>query len=329
MARLIDPERRALLVSAAYSVAALAVPAWTTVGSARLGARSQAADSTRVGRAEAASAAAMIRVFSDNDTALGGGYARKALASYLSTTIVPWLRTDTSPRLRRELLTTAARLSYLCGFMCFDDEVHGSAQHYYLTSLRLGAEGGDPYGYAIALRALSVQAHHLGHHLQALDLAEAGVRTASTRIPPHSSAFLLGQLAVAHAAVGNRATPRRRWTPRTGTSPDPATPPLRWAPTTRHRWHTSTRLSRCVSAIARPPREHWCPHSGAVPTGNAAPVPSPSHSWQSSSSPKDDSSKRARPGRTFSTTTRLCAHDEPTARWHRCVHTHTRIGETR
>lgn len=204
VARLTDPERRALLVGATYSVASLVVPVWTTVGSARLGAPSQTANDIRVGRAEAAAATAMIRVFSDSDAALGGGYARQALAGYLSTTIAPWLHANTSPGLRRELLTTAARLSYLCGFMCFDDELHGSAQHYYLTSLRLAAEGGDAYGYAIALRALSVQAHHLGHHPQALDLAEASVRTASTRTPPHSSAFLLGQLAVAHAAVGNR-----------------------------------------------------------------------------------------------------------------------------
>ncbi|GLZ30095.1 hypothetical protein Lesp02_22850 [Lentzea sp. NBRC 105346] len=202
--RLADAGRRALLKGTTYTVAALAVPTWAAVSSSRLGGAGQAAgDGTPVGRAEAESAAAMIRVFSDSDTALGGGYARQALAGYLSTTIAPWLRADTAPAVHRELLTTAARLSYLCGFMCFDDELHGSAQQYYLTSLRLAAEGGDGYGYAIALRALSVQAHHLGHHPQALDLAESSVRTASAA-PAHSRAFLLGQLAVAQAAVGNR-----------------------------------------------------------------------------------------------------------------------------
>ncbi|GAA3690665.1 hypothetical protein GCM10022267_91330 [Lentzea roselyniae] len=62
VARLIDPQRRALLVGATYSVAALAVPAWVTVGSARLGTPGQAACGAPVGRASAASAAAMIRV---------------------------------------------------------------------------------------------------------------------------------------------------------------------------------------------------------------------------------------------------------------------------
>jgi tetratricopeptide (TPR) repeat protein len=99
---------------------------------------------------------------------------------------------------------TAARLTYLCGFTHYDDELHGTAQHYYLTTLRLAAEAGDATGYAVTLRALSGQARILGHHRQAVQLAEAGVRAVPGNAGSQTSAFLFGQLAVAHAANGSR-----------------------------------------------------------------------------------------------------------------------------
>ncbi len=184
-----------------YRTAALAVPAWPDISFRREDRHATSDVSTRI---DVRSAAAMLGVFSDADMMFGGGHARHALAGYLRTTTVPWLAGDGRPAERRELLTTAARLSYLCGFMCFDDELHGLAQHYYLASLRLAAEGGDPIGYALTLRALSVQARSLGHHRRAVDLAETAVRTATSRATPRVRAFLLGQLAVAHAADGNR-----------------------------------------------------------------------------------------------------------------------------
>jgi tetratricopeptide (TPR) repeat protein len=184
-------------------MAMLAVPAWSDATPPTLNRRPQDRTMAKATRADVRSAAAMLRLFSDVDMTFGGGHARNALTSYLRSTIAPWLAGDASPALRRELLTTAARLAYLCGFMCFDDEIHGTAQHYYLASLRLSTEGGDVLGYALTLRALSVQARLLGHHQPAVDLAEAAMRTASNRVPPRVRAFMLGQLAVAHAAAGN------------------------------------------------------------------------------------------------------------------------------
>lgn len=187
-----------------YSTASLSVPTWPAVTPLRVGTRPAARPATKVERADVKSAAMMLRLFSNADMTFGGGHARRALAGYLRSTITPWLRIDASPVVRRELLTTASRLSYLCGFMCFDDQLHGAAQRHYLTSLRLAAEGGHAIGYAAALRGLSVQAHLLGHHAQAVDLAEAAVQAASNRVATGPHAFLLGQLAVAHAAAGNR-----------------------------------------------------------------------------------------------------------------------------
>jgi hypothetical protein len=159
---------------------------------------------TRVSHAEVASAEAMLRMFSELDACAGGGRVRDALTRYLRVTVTPWLLTDASPAVHKRLLVVAAELTYLCGFVHFDDEMYGAAQRYYLTSMRIAAEVGEPVGYALALRGLSVLAAHLGHHAEAADLADAAARAAVGRVPAKTRAFLLGQLAVTQAARGDR-----------------------------------------------------------------------------------------------------------------------------
>lgn len=187
-----------------YRLVELTVPGWAELNGTRLGRSWIPESAEKVERWQLRSAAGMVGLFSDTDFAFGGGHARLALADYLAATIAPWLRAAATPAVRRELLTTASRLTYLCGFMHFDDELHGAAQHYYLTNLRLAAEAGDPTGYAVTLRALSGQARLLGHRREAVHLAEAAVRAASGTAGWQTSAFLFGQLAVAHAADGDR-----------------------------------------------------------------------------------------------------------------------------
>ncbi|MFG2616288.1 transcriptional regulator [Streptomyces sp. NPDC048507] len=133
----------------------------------------------------------------------GSGQVRPALTAYLSTTIAPWLRAEAPPAVRHRLLGSAARLAYTAGFLCFDGNEQGRAQAYYRGALRLGREAGDPGCYAPVLRAMSVQAHHLGHHGQAWELARAAAREAP-RLPAVQAAFVTGQLAVAEAARGDR-----------------------------------------------------------------------------------------------------------------------------
>lgn len=158
----------------------------------------------RVGRAETEAAAAMLRLFSNADNAFGGGHVRPALLAYLRSAVVPWLRATASPGVRRDLLAAASKLTYLGGFTCSDDELHGTAQRYYLIGLRFAAESGDTIGYAVSLRALSVQAYVLGHGQQAAALAESAVLTAAASVPGQTRAFLLGQLAVTDAVTGDR-----------------------------------------------------------------------------------------------------------------------------
>jgi tetratricopeptide (TPR) repeat protein len=192
--------RRQVLAGATYSLAALTVPDWAHAALA--GTENAARTSPeRTGIAHAESAEAMAAVFASGDAAFGGGHGRRALAAYLSATIAPRLRGAMSPGVHRRMLSAAAQLAYLCAFMCFDDELHGFAQRYYRASLQLAADSGDQTMYAVTLRAMSVQALTLGHYRHAVQLAETA---SATRIAPARQAFILGQLAVADAATGNR-----------------------------------------------------------------------------------------------------------------------------
>lgn len=147
----------------------------------------------------------MAQVFMGADSVFGGGYARAALARYLAYDIAPRLRAPARRETRRKMLSVATELAYMCGFMCFDDEQNAIAQSYYTVALKLSIENEDPVGYAVTLRAMSVQARSLGHIREALSLAEASVASvAGSEVPNLQHASLYGPLAVAAAAHGDR-----------------------------------------------------------------------------------------------------------------------------
>lgn len=194
--------RRRMMVSCVYTLAGLAIPSWVQA----VAGRTPEADrnSHKLTESQVVAATAIGRLVSSSDDAFGGGHARQALSAYLAADVAPRLRASASPGLRRRMRTTATQLVYLAGFMCFDDEQHGLAQRYYRLALRLAADNNDQAGYAITLRAMSVQAQTLGHHGHAVQLAEAAT-TISRPCDPLRQAFLHGQLAVAHAANSDRA----------------------------------------------------------------------------------------------------------------------------
>lgn len=189
-----------------YDVAALSVPGWAEGPHFPNFPEAGAGEPKRVGEHEVELLTGLVGIFSDAEAAFGPGRIRLTAANFLAVSVAPWLRASSSGPVRRRLFMEAARLSYLCGFMCYDDEMHGVAQRYYLTALRLWSEAGDPAGYAVGLRALSVQAHALGHRRSALRLAEAATAIRSPTILPATTAFLAGQLAVTAAATGDRHT---------------------------------------------------------------------------------------------------------------------------
>lgn len=158
-----------------------------------------------IGNRDVDAASSMLQTFSDADAIFGGGRVRPALATHLATDIAPKLHARyRSAATRRRMFVMAGRMTYLCGFTCFDEGLNGLGQRYYLAALRLAAEAGDVVGYAITLRGLSVQALAMNQRSVALRLAEAACETAPSGISRLISAFLHGQVAVAAAGAGER-----------------------------------------------------------------------------------------------------------------------------
>jgi transcriptional regulator with XRE-family HTH domain len=187
----------------AYSLADLELPGWPEAADVPPARRFAGRRSVTVADMDAAEH--LARVLAADDAAFGGGHVRRATAAYLAADLAPRLYSRMSTATRRRLFAVATQLSYLCGFMCFDDQLHGLSQRYYRTALRLAAENGDQAGYVIALRAMSVQAYSLGHRRHARNLAETAASGARRIGSPRRQAFLYGQLAVARAADGDRA----------------------------------------------------------------------------------------------------------------------------
>jgi transcriptional regulator with XRE-family HTH domain len=186
----------------AYSLADLEVPGWPEAADVSQARRFTGRRPVTVADMDAAEH--LARVLAADDAAFGGGHVRRATAAYLAADLAPKLYSRMSAATRRRLFAVATQLSYLCGFMCFDDQLHGLSQRYYRTALRLAAENGDQAGYVIAMRAMSVQAYSLGHRRHARNLAETAA-SGARRIGPRRQAFLYGQLAVARAVDGDRA----------------------------------------------------------------------------------------------------------------------------
>ncbi|MFC0040021.1 hypothetical protein [Actinomadura rayongensis] len=191
---------------AAYRLALLDVPTWTRAAGGRTAPTIPTDQAETVTAPQVETVEQMVRLFLDNDGAFGGGYARGPLAAYLAHDVAPLLRASAPPPLRLRLLRAATRLTYLCAFTCFDDEEHALAQRYHRAALDLAVEAADPAGYAVVLRAMSVQARSLGHHHEALVLAENAAATGQRKAGPARHAFLLGQVAVAAAAEADRST---------------------------------------------------------------------------------------------------------------------------
>jgi len=144
----------------------------------------------------------LLTALDAQDASMGGRLPGLALTGFLGTVAPVWLRASAAPRVHGQLLATIARLSYLAGFTCFDSQSHGRAQAYYQTAAELASEAADRQTHAAALRAMSVQAHYLGHHHHAQDLADASARL-SGALPPREAAFIAGQQAVAAAGNGD------------------------------------------------------------------------------------------------------------------------------
>ncbi|MFB6539650.1 hypothetical protein ACFCY8_30020 [Streptomyces noursei] len=132
----------------------------------------------------------------------GGAHGRPALAGYLATEVVPLLTAPAHPAVRRALLTAAAHLTLLLAGRTCETGHPALAQHYYDIALELARAAGDHSSYAIVLRCLSLQAHQLGDHHQALALGEAAIEIAGSAVPSAVRSYLHAGRAVVRAGAG-------------------------------------------------------------------------------------------------------------------------------
>lgn len=152
---------------------------------------------------EVASVREHVRFFAQQADRHGGGHIRTPLAACLSG-LVHRLRAGGEGPYHPRLIAGAARLSYLLARVYADEQRHGLAQQAFDTAAQLAAEGGDPEGVALAHRALSSQAHQLGHRHQSLAFAQSACEAAPSDAAPSARSFLYAGLAVAQAAEGER-----------------------------------------------------------------------------------------------------------------------------
>lgn len=203
-----DMERRTFLSSALFSVAASVAPSrdWllATLDEA----------TTATGKISTQQVEAMRRtfgVFQELDVMRGGGHAREQLAAYLTSHVVPLLKSNdpTTPN-GQALYEAAAEQLYLLGWMAFDNGEHSLAQRYLIQSLRLAQAAESPELGAHVLAGLSDQATLTGNPDQAVQLAKAG--RAGLLAKGHSDACLADLYALqarAEAAMGDGAAAAR------------------------------------------------------------------------------------------------------------------------
>ncbi len=194
----VDVNRRRVLLGAAYSVAAVALPAesWWVDMVERSRARA-ASGGVGVGRSDVDAVRDMVAMFSRLDQRRGGGHARTAVVQYLTADVAPCLRGRyVDERVRRDMFTAAGELAYLSGWMAFDNDEHAVAQAYFTTALKLAAEADDQALAGHIMRAMAHQAVDLGHHREALAAASASVADSRYRAAGPRERALLG---VVHA----------------------------------------------------------------------------------------------------------------------------------
>jgi len=199
-----DPSRRAVLGTGLFSVART-IPGWPDVVGRMKAIKTD--PQRRVGQSDVQAVSAMTERLSDLDDEFGGRYARPMAAAFLVNTVAPCLKASASSETRQSMMSAAAFLCYVTGWMAVDEGAHGRAQEYYVKSLELAGASGDHMTYCHVLRGMSVQAANLGHGTPAARLANAAAQ-ASPESSPRMRAFLAGQQAHAYALAGE---PTNAW----------------------------------------------------------------------------------------------------------------------
>ncbi|WP_424528245.1 helix-turn-helix transcriptional regulator [Sphaerisporangium viridialbum] len=193
----LDPSRRHML--AALPFVPTAVGEWLAAWS-----YDPAPDSTahrgsgpQVGMADVERISQAKQAFAQIDHQFGAGLVRPAVVKYLNGTVAPLLHGRYDDRVGSALMTAAADMTCLVGWMAFDIDRNGQAQRYFAQALRLAKAAGDPVMAAWVLGVMSHQAIYLNRPTEALRLANAaGEAARQGQAPPR----LMGRLALGERA---------------------------------------------------------------------------------------------------------------------------------
>ena len=200
-------ERRTFLSTALFTVAASVAPSRDWL----LATLDEATTATgKVSTAQVDAIRSTFGVFQELDVMRGGGHARELLAKYLTSNVVPLLRSnDPETANGQALYEAASEQLYLLGWMAFDNGEHSLAQRYLIQSLRLAQAAGSPELGAHVLAGLSDQATLTGHPDHGVQLAKAGRAGLAQGHSDAALADLYALQARAEAAMGEGAAAAR------------------------------------------------------------------------------------------------------------------------
>lgn len=204
-----DVHRRSIVTSAAYSVAAAALP----LGADQAIEYRQRATRQRVGHAEVVAVRDMTAMYTAIDERHGGQHGRSAVVQYLTSDVARLCRvTFAREKDRTDMLSAAASVAYLCGWKAYDAGEHGLAQRYYLQAYQLTREAEDDLHGAWILRILAHNGMDVRRSEHTLDLAEAALGRVRGRIGPSTLALfqITRARALANAGCGRDAVVQMR-----------------------------------------------------------------------------------------------------------------------
>lgn len=199
-----DASRRTLIRTAAYSAAALAGPLalWASHAATAPG----TAGTRRIGVPEIETIKTVGDAFRSLDNRYGGLTSRDGVVAFLDTEVTPLLRSgalDSKPG--KHLLTAAAEMTHLAGWMSYDSAMHGAAERYFIQALRLAEAAGDTHLGIEILSAMAHQAAFLGHGAEAVQLGTAAMREAADCGAPVLAAEAAVMAAHGYAIDGDAA----------------------------------------------------------------------------------------------------------------------------
>ncbi|GII96368.1 helix-turn-helix domain-containing protein [Sinosporangium siamense] len=197
-----DAQRRRMLAALPFVPAALGEwllawqfdtappPAVPTSPSPGSGAR------TSVGLADVQRVLDAHQAFTQMDHRFGAGLVRPAVTEFMSTTLTPLLRGAYTEEVGSRLLSAAAQMTELAGWMAFDLGRQGQAQQHYGQALRLAKAAEDDLIGARILASLAHQAADLHQSRWAVRLASAAVEAGQRA---QASPRVLAMLLIKHA----------------------------------------------------------------------------------------------------------------------------------